>query len=162
MTAHSNHAVRAFEIEAVDYVFKPVRPERLAAAVARTDRLRRVGRVSLPTPPATASACARRSAPCSPLSRMSPRSKRKKISRVSTLPVRPPPHLPIDRRLRAHPSPPPLPAPEPLAHDQLRAASPARKTCPETKRVSGLKASPPFPARRAGRARLNEHLGTSN
>lgn len=35
VTAHSNHAVRAFDVEAVDYVLKPVRPERLAAAVAR-------------------------------------------------------------------------------------------------------------------------------
>lgn len=35
VTAHSNHAVRAFDIQAVDYVLKPVRPERLSAAVAR-------------------------------------------------------------------------------------------------------------------------------
>ena len=35
VTAHSNHAVRAFDVQAVDYVLKPVRPERLAAAVAR-------------------------------------------------------------------------------------------------------------------------------
>jgi two-component system LytT family response regulator len=35
VTAHSNHAVRAFDVEAIDYVLKPVRPERLAAAVAR-------------------------------------------------------------------------------------------------------------------------------
>jgi two-component system LytT family response regulator len=37
VTAHSHHAVRAFEVQAVDYVLKPVRPERLAAAL---DRLR--------------------------------------------------------------------------------------------------------------------------
>jgi two-component system LytT family response regulator len=35
VTAHSNHAVRAFDVEAVDYVLKPVRPERLSAAVSR-------------------------------------------------------------------------------------------------------------------------------
>lgn len=35
VTAHSNHAVRAFDVEAVDYVLKPVRPERLAAAISR-------------------------------------------------------------------------------------------------------------------------------
>ena len=35
VTAHSNHALRAFDVQAVDYVLKPVRPERLAAAVAR-------------------------------------------------------------------------------------------------------------------------------
>jgi two-component system LytT family response regulator len=35
VTAHSGHAVRAFEVDAVDYVLKPVEPERLAKAVAR-------------------------------------------------------------------------------------------------------------------------------
>ncbi len=35
VTAHAEHAARAFEIEAVDYLLKPVRPERLEAAVRR-------------------------------------------------------------------------------------------------------------------------------
>jgi two-component system LytT family response regulator len=35
VTAHSGHAVRAFEVDAVDYVLKPVEPGRLAKAVAR-------------------------------------------------------------------------------------------------------------------------------
>jgi two-component system LytT family response regulator len=35
VTAYSEHAVRAFEVEAVDYLLKPVRPKRLADAVAR-------------------------------------------------------------------------------------------------------------------------------
>lgn len=35
VTAHSQHAARAFEVQAVDYLLKPVRPERLAAAVQR-------------------------------------------------------------------------------------------------------------------------------
>jgi len=35
VTAYDQYAVRAFELEAVDYLLKPVRPERLAAAVAR-------------------------------------------------------------------------------------------------------------------------------
>ena len=35
VTAHSEHAVRAFEIDAVDYLLKPVRPKRLADAVSR-------------------------------------------------------------------------------------------------------------------------------
>ena len=39
VTAHSNHAVRAFDVQAVDYVLKPVRAERLAEAVARLQNL---------------------------------------------------------------------------------------------------------------------------
>lgn len=35
VTAHEAHAVEAFEVRAVDYVLKPVRPERLAEAVRR-------------------------------------------------------------------------------------------------------------------------------
>ena len=34
-TAYDKHAVRAFEVNAVDYLLKPIEPERLAAAVAR-------------------------------------------------------------------------------------------------------------------------------
>jgi two-component system LytT family response regulator len=34
-TAHDEHAVRAFEVNALDYVLKPIDPERLAAAIAR-------------------------------------------------------------------------------------------------------------------------------
>lgn len=35
VTAHEKHAVDAFDLRAVDYVLKPVRPERLAEAVRR-------------------------------------------------------------------------------------------------------------------------------
>ena len=35
VTAHAEHAVRAFDLEAVDYVTKPVRRERLQAALQR-------------------------------------------------------------------------------------------------------------------------------
>ncbi len=35
VTAHAGHALRAFEIDAVDYLTKPVRQERLQAALAR-------------------------------------------------------------------------------------------------------------------------------
>ena len=34
-TAYDKHAVRAFEVNAVDYLLKPIEPERLAAAMAR-------------------------------------------------------------------------------------------------------------------------------
>lgn len=35
VTAHDSHAVEAFDLQALDYVLKPVRPERLAEAVRR-------------------------------------------------------------------------------------------------------------------------------
>jgi len=35
VTAYSEHAIRAFEVEAVDYLLKPVRAQRLAQAVSR-------------------------------------------------------------------------------------------------------------------------------
>lgn len=38
VTAHAQHAVQAFELEAVDYLTKPVRRERLQAALARVAR----------------------------------------------------------------------------------------------------------------------------
>jgi two-component system LytT family response regulator len=34
-TAHNEHAVRAFEVNALDYLLKPIEPQRLAAALAR-------------------------------------------------------------------------------------------------------------------------------
>jgi two-component system, LytTR family, response regulator len=34
-TAHDQHAVRAFEVNALDYLLKPIEPERLSAALAR-------------------------------------------------------------------------------------------------------------------------------
>lgn len=36
VTAHAEHALRAFELEALDYLTKPVRRERLQSALART------------------------------------------------------------------------------------------------------------------------------
>lgn len=38
-TAYSEHALEAFEVEAVDYLMKPVRRERLASALGRARRL---------------------------------------------------------------------------------------------------------------------------
>ncbi|MGD9481851.1 LytTR family DNA-binding domain-containing protein [Streptomyces sp. TRM70308] len=49
VTASESHAIEAFGIGAVDYLLKPVRPERLADSVARIARLRRAPRESAPT-----------------------------------------------------------------------------------------------------------------
>eukprot|EP01041_Mallomonas_annulata_P034913 gene34913-57776_t len=40
ITAHAEHAVQAFELEAVDYLTKPVRRERLQQALQKVQRLR--------------------------------------------------------------------------------------------------------------------------
>lgn len=40
VTAHTDHALNAFELDAVDYLTKPVRLERLQQALAKTMRLR--------------------------------------------------------------------------------------------------------------------------
>ena len=47
VTAHDNYAVEAFDLDAVDYVLKPVKPERLERAVSRA--LARRGRGARPT-----------------------------------------------------------------------------------------------------------------
>lgn len=46
VTAHAQHAVAAFDLEAVDYLTKPVRLERLGAALQKVDRLRRLNAAS--------------------------------------------------------------------------------------------------------------------
>ncbi|MEP7245221.1 MAG: response regulator [Gammaproteobacteria bacterium] len=46
-TAHDRHAVQAFEVNALDYLLKPIEPERLAAALARV----RTANTSSPPPP---------------------------------------------------------------------------------------------------------------
>jgi len=78
VTAHDDRAVQAFDANAVDYVMKPVDPERLARAVERArDRLRR----REPVPRAALDAAAR--APGEPLSRILVRDG----SRVHVIPV---------------------------------------------------------------------------
>ena len=42
VTAHAEHAVKAFEIDAVDYLTKPVRRERLQAALHKVERLAQI------------------------------------------------------------------------------------------------------------------------
>lgn len=49
VTAHNQHAIRAFEEGAMDYLLKPVTPERLAVTMERLRRLR--GPVTLPKAP---------------------------------------------------------------------------------------------------------------
>lgn len=52
VTAHAEHALSAFELEAVDYLTKPVRLERLQQALAKVQRLRE--RTPPAAPPAAA------------------------------------------------------------------------------------------------------------
>jgi two-component system response regulator AlgR len=49
VTAHGSHALRAFELDAVDYLTKPVRRERLQAALQRVHQ-RRTAAPSAPAP----------------------------------------------------------------------------------------------------------------
>jgi two-component system response regulator AlgR len=54
VTAHAQHALRAFDLEAVDYLTKPVRRERLHAALQRVaQRLALQRPISVAAPPAT-------------------------------------------------------------------------------------------------------------
>lgn len=51
VTAHAQHAVRAFDIEAVDYLTKPVRLERLQAALQKVERVQPVQQALQPDSP---------------------------------------------------------------------------------------------------------------
>jgi len=53
-TAYDQHALSAFEANAVDYLLKPIRRERLEAALARAGRLSRAQLASLAASPAAA------------------------------------------------------------------------------------------------------------
>lgn len=57
VTAHVEHAVRAFELEAVDYLTKPVRRERLQQALQKARRLLQPPVVSVAPEPASAADC---------------------------------------------------------------------------------------------------------
>lgn len=46
VTAHANHALTAFELDAVDYLTKPVRAERLQQALAKAERFLRERRAA--------------------------------------------------------------------------------------------------------------------
>ena len=48
VTAHAEHAVQAFELEALDYLTKPVRLERLQAMLQKVERLMQAGRAPEP------------------------------------------------------------------------------------------------------------------
>jgi two-component system response regulator AlgR len=52
VTAHADHALKAFELEAVDYLTKPVRRERLLAALQRVKQRLRPAPEPLPEGPA--------------------------------------------------------------------------------------------------------------
>src|SRR4051794_33769483 len=40
VTAYHEHALRAFEVHSVDYLLKPIEPEKLARALHKLDRMR--------------------------------------------------------------------------------------------------------------------------
>jgi two-component system response regulator AlgR len=50
VTAHADHAVSAFELDAIDYLTKPVRLERLQQALAKVQRTQRPALAAPPTP----------------------------------------------------------------------------------------------------------------
>ena len=50
VTAHAEHAVQAFELEALDYLTKPVRLERLQAALQKAERFAEARRSAGPDP----------------------------------------------------------------------------------------------------------------
>ncbi len=51
VTAHAEHAVQAFEVEAIDYLTKPVRLERLQQALQKVERLAQTRRTLQPEMP---------------------------------------------------------------------------------------------------------------
>ncbi|WP_339803585.1 LytTR family DNA-binding domain-containing protein [uncultured Marinobacter sp.] len=51
-TAYDHYAIRAFDVQAIAYLLKPVRQEALAEALARAGRVNRVQRQALQTPAA--------------------------------------------------------------------------------------------------------------
>ena len=53
-TAHDKHAVQAFEVNAVDFLLKPIRVQRLLAALEKVPRLKPVSAMRLDTLPLTA------------------------------------------------------------------------------------------------------------
>jgi two-component system response regulator AlgR len=53
LTAHAEHALRAFDLAAADYLTKPVRLERLQASLQRVQALRAALAPATPEPPAT-------------------------------------------------------------------------------------------------------------
>lgn len=160
VTAHSNHAVRAFDVQAVDYVLKPVRPERLAAAVARL----RIACSSMEQSPAYAAGdriCLRtpQRTVLAPLQDVAALEADKDFTRFHIAGEAPILicHS-IGEYARTLPSPPFLRLSRSLVINTSRIARADHPSRNETR--LWLKGIPvPFRLGRAARARLNDHLG---
>lgn len=46
-TAYNNHALRAFEVSAIDYLLKPIQPDQLIKSVERAEKVRQIGQHNL-------------------------------------------------------------------------------------------------------------------
>ncbi|CAM5253799.1 hypothetical protein SGLAM104S_01721 [Streptomyces glaucescens] len=159
VTAHEDFAVQAFDLEAVDYVLKPVRRERLAEAVRRAADLQRHHRPASPCTNPTPTtwpwswAASPASSPVDDITHVEAQGDYARLhtGQGSSRLVRVPLSTLEDRwrcaRLRPHPPPPPG---RPAPHRRAPAGRGHRQRCPGRRR--GAPGQPPPRPRAAGPA----------